>query len=156
VKRWLALLGAAIGLGLPAAAAEVHGQTDIFSAPEVALAWAVVRGPDEARTVVVVRAVTGPAIQTVAVTGRDPFTKEEKVLARVATKQGRAEVRIPRASFADFPRTDWQFFGAGKEPRLHVFYLGVPDTTPEFADEGRLDAYLTERLSSRIPRGRSP
>jgi hypothetical protein len=56
-------------------------------------------------------------------------------------------VRIPRGSFADFPRTEWQFLGSGKEPRLTVFYLGVPDTTPEFADEARLDAYLEERLA---------
>jgi hypothetical protein len=29
---------------------------------------------------------------------------------------------------------------------LTVFYLGVPDTTPEFADAAKLDAYLAERL----------
>ena len=150
MKRWLATVGAAIALGVPAAAAEVHGQTDVFSAPGVALAWAIARGPDEARTFVVVRVITDAAIQAVSVTGRDPFTKEEKNLVRAVPKQGRVDVRIPRASFADFPRTDWQFFGADREPRLHVFYLGVPDTTPEFADESRLETYLTERLSSRV------
>jgi hypothetical protein len=28
-----------------------------------------------------------------------------------------------------------------------VFYLGVPDTTPEFADAAKLDAYLRERIA---------
>ena len=158
MTRWLAVFCAAVTLGGPALAAEVHGETDVFSAPGVALAWGVVRGPDEARTSVVVRMIVDPAIREISVTGRDPFTREQKSLASAAPKRGLAEVRIPRASFADFPRTDWRFFTADKEPRLHVFYLGVPDTTPEFAAEAALDAYLTERLSAqtRARAGREP
>ena len=56
-------------------------------------------------------------------------------------------MRIPRASFADFPRTEWHFGAADGKTQLQVFYLGVPDTTPEFADESRLDAYLDDRLA---------
>ena len=146
----LAALCAAIALSSAALSAELHGQTDVFAAPGASLAWGILRGPDEARTCVVVRVLTDPVIRSVTVTGRDPFTKEERILVRAAPIGGRLDVRIPRASFADFPRTDWQFFAAEKEPRLHVFYLGVPDTTPEFADESRLEAYLKERLSSQV------
>ena len=32
-------------------------------------------------------------------------------------------------------------------PNLIVFYLGVPDTTPEFAGAAALDAYLSERIA---------
>ena len=28
-----------------------------------------------------------------------------------------------------------------------VYYLGVPDTTPEFADDAKLDAYLDKTLA---------
>ena len=31
-------------------------------------------------------------------------------------------------------------------PIMVVFYLGVPDTTPEFADAAKLDAYLADRI----------
>lgn len=147
MRSFLVGLFAVVGLLMPAEAKEVHGQIDSFKAPGVAMAWAVVRGPDEARTFVVVRLRAAPGIDGVTVTGRDPFTKEEKVLQRVTFARGRAGVRIPRAGFADFPRTDWQFAGASKELPLTVFYLGVPDTTPEFADEARLDRYLEERLA---------
>ena len=136
-----------VALAIPAAAREVHGELDVFKAPGVALAWAVARGPDEARTFIVVRIKASPGIENVTLTGRDPFTKAAKELQHVPLSKGRADVRIPRASFADFPRTEWRFGGSAKELPLTVYYLGVPDTTPEFADEARLDKYLEERLS---------
>jgi len=147
VRGLLAILCAAVGLlAMPAAAKEVHGQIDVFKAPGVAMSWAVLRGRDEARTFIVVRLRVGSGIDNVIVTGRDPFTKAEKELQRVALPKGRSDVRIPRASFADHPRTEWQFQGNAKELPLTVFYLGVPDTTPEFADEKKLDVYLEERV----------
>ena len=144
-----ALLAAAV-----ATAAEVHGETDVFSRDGVTLAWAIARGKDEATTMVVVRAVVEPAIRSLTVKGQDPFTKAEKTLAEVRPVDGRVEVRLPRAGFADFPRTEWHFLGADGKARLRVYYLGIPDTTPEFAEERKLEAYLAERvnkLSTRRP-----
>ena len=59
-------------------------------------------------------------------------------------------MRIPRAQFADTPRTEWAYYmseGDAREgkPALVVYYLGIPDTTPEFADAAKLDAYLGAR-----------
>ena len=143
-------------LSTPVAAAEVHGQTDVFSAPGVSVAWAILRDSDEARTSVVVRLVTDAAIRTIAVKGRDPFSNVEKSLVPATSTSGCLEVRIPRASFADFPRTEWHLLGSEKEPQLVVFYLGVPDTAPEMADEKRLDTYLDQRTSRPAGAGRCP
>jgi hypothetical protein len=42
-------------------------------------------------------------------------------------------------------------------PQLVVYYLGVPDTTPEFADAAKLDASLSERIArARAPGGGTP
>ena len=62
------------------------------------------------------------------------------------------EVRIPRATFAEFPRREIRFYRTeadwqAKRPALTIFYLGVPDTTPEFLSEAALDAYLTDALT---------
>lgn len=144
---------ACFALAAAAAIAEEHGKTDVFVARGLALAWAVARGPDEARTFVVIRVVTDPAeIGALSVTGRDPFTKAEHVWMRAARSSGRVDVRIPRTGFADFPRTELRFYAPGAEasaaqPRIEVFYLGVPDTTPEFADGSRLEAYLDDRIA---------
>ena len=146
MRSWLAALCALVFfVPAPAIAAEVHGETDVFKGRGVALAWAVERGPAEARTFIVVRVVTEPAFRAVSVIGRDPFTKAESVLVAPQPTKGRVDIRIPRASFADFPRTHWMFFAEGKDPTVVVYYLGVPDTTPEFADAAKLDAYLESR-----------
>ena len=153
MKSWLPafcafafVVAATAAAPTPALAAEIHGETDVFKGRGIALVWAVQRGPDEARTFVVVRVVTEPAIRSVSVTGRDPFTKAEQLVVAPQATKGRIDVRIPRASFADFPRTHWMFFADGKEPSVVVYYLGVPDTTPEFADAAKLDAYLESRV----------
>ena len=129
--------------------AEEHGKTDVFAAPGVTLAWAVARGADEAKTFVVIRIVTSSGlIGHLTATGRDPFTKAEHVWKPASVSSDRTEFRIPRATFADFPRTELRFYSGSPRagPRLEVFYHGVPDTTPEFDDPSRLDKYLDERI----------
>ena len=153
MKSWLRVVcalafavAATAAAPTPALAAEIHGETDVFKGRGIALAWAVARGPDEARTFIVVRVVTEPEIRAVSVTGRDPFTKAEQLVVAPQVTKGRIDIRIPRASFADFPRTHWMFFTDGKDPSVVVYYLGVPDTTPEFVDAAKLDAYLDGRV----------
>ena len=132
---------------------EVHGSADAYAADGVALAWGVLRGPTETATLVVVRIVADPAaFASVAVAGRDPFTgREQPLLARTPVK-GVVELRVPRAHFADFPRTELRFDGpatapAGSATALVVYYAGVPDTAPEFNAADKLDAYLADRLA---------
>ena len=153
-------LGAAIGnaraADSPAAGASasaVHGSLDAFAARGVALAFGVLRGKDEATTQVVVRVEADRArYGALAVDGVDPFTKASQPLVPAAPIDGVRLVRIPRARFAELPRTEWRFFAAasprpGDAPALLVYYQGVPDTTPEFDDAAKLDAYLTERIA---------
>ena len=58
---------------------------------------------------------------------------------------------MPRSSFADLPRTEFRFFPSAADaqvdaPRLVVYFLGIPDTTPEFAEPAALDKYLAGRI----------
>jgi hypothetical protein len=135
----------------PGAAREVHGSTDSYAAPGIALAWAVLRGAGDAATVVIRAVVEPKAFSSLAVTGIDPFTKEEATLLPATAVTGAIDIRIPRERFAAFPRTEIRLSAATgttrPEAALTVFYLGVPDTTPEFNDATKLDAYLSERLA---------
>jgi hypothetical protein len=140
---------------------EVHGSADAFAEPAVALAWGVLRGADEATTTVALRIAADPVVYTrVAVVGRDPFTQAERPLLAAAATAGLPDLAIPRSHFADFPRTELRFFrtAADAAPALVVFYLGVPDTTPEFAQARQLDAYLGGRIARarNEPRRSSP
>ena len=146
----LALLLASAASAAPPA--EAHGSLDTYAAPGVALAWAVLRGKDEAATTVVVRVDADPAVYgALAVAGVDPFTKASHSLLAAAPIAGTLTVRLPRARFADLPRTEWRFYrasapAASDAPALLVYYQGIPDTTPEFADEAKLSAYLADRI----------
>jgi len=130
---------------------EVHGSADAVAVPGMALAWGVLRGANEAATMVVIRIATDPhEFAEMDVTGGDPFTQHRQVVFARATSTGSADLRVPRAHFAEFPRTEFRFYPPQATPLaapLLVFYLGVPDTTPEFADEARLDAYLRDRIA---------
>jgi hypothetical protein len=132
---------------------EVHGMSDAFAAPGVAMAWGVVRGGSETATVVVARIVTDPAIYPwLAVTSGDPFTHRTGPLLAATRSAGVIDVRSPRAHFADLPRTEFRLYDSAAAaqqdvPALVIFFLGVPDTTPEFATEDKLQAYLGDRVA---------
>ena len=156
---WL-LSGAASAADAPR---EVHGSADVYAAPDVALAWGVLRGANEAATTVVIRVVTNPqAYPWLAVAGIDPFTKAEQLLQRATASSGTIDVRIPRAQFADYPRTEVRLFSSpaaaqSGPPALVIFYHGVPDTTPEFTDASKLDAHLAARIAqARATGGKTP
>jgi len=153
----LACLALAFRLAPPDAAAETpaeaHGVADAYVAPGIALAWGVLRDANEAATMVVLRIVTDPQrYPSLAVVGIDPFTRREQPLLQRKSSSGVIDLRVPRAHFADFPRTELRLYHAASAqpsdtPKLVLFYLGVPDTTPEFVNEAKLDAYLAERLA---------
>lgn len=132
---------------------EVHGSADNFAAPGVALAWGVLRGASEAETRVVIRIATdSAAFAAAAVVGGDPFSQREQTLLPATPTTTSVDVRVSRAHFADFPRTEIRLFGSAnpaptEAPKLVIFYLGVPDTAPEFSSAAALETYLAARIA---------
>ena len=131
----------------------VHGSADLYAAQGVTLAWGVLRGATEASTLVVVRIVVAPgAFGAVSVIGIDPFTHRQQTLLPPTPTTAVIDVRIPRAQFADFPRTEFHLYAsvpkaATDGPSLGVYYVGIPDTTPEFASEAALESYVAKRVA---------
>jgi hypothetical protein len=146
----LAILGAwplpATGQGR-----ELHGENSVFSGPGVTIAWGVLRGATETDTQVVVRIVaSGGAYTHLEVDMVDPFTRARRAVLPGQPLTGTLDVRSPRASFADFPRREFRF-RPPEGPALTVYYLGVPDTTPEFTSEAALAAYLDDAVAKARP-----
>lgn len=121
------------------------------------MAWGVLRGASEADTQVVLRVVPlGGAWGAVSVEAVDPFSRERREAMPRRPFTDPIEVRRPRASFSDFPRLEIHFHAAAGAPRdarpaLTVYYLGVPDTTPEFQSEAALAAHLASALARARP-----
>jgi hypothetical protein len=120
---------------------ELHGASDYFASDGVSVAWAVLRGADEELTQVRLRVLADPTRYThFEVFGIDPFSKEAARLA--APRAAPATVGIPRARFSQLPRTEVRFHSSDGKPALVVFYLSLPDTTPEFDSEAKLERHL--------------
>lgn len=137
----------------PGQGQEVHGENSVFAGHGVAIAWGVLKGPMEEQTQVILRIVpAGEAYAYVGVEAVDPFTGKRQRLLEGRPLGDRVDILSPRGAFADFPRRevhlyrtagDWQV----KKPTVTVYYLGVPDTTPEFISEGALFTYLDQALA---------
>jgi len=159
LRKALMLGWAAFALGVAAHAArsetpqEVHGSADAYAGDGVALVWAVLRGPDETATAVVLRVAADPKrYPLMAVVGRNPFTQQAKQLLDAKAPAAGVDLRVARSQFSDFPRTELRFYDSpaaaqADAPRLVIYFLGVPDTTPEFASEARLNAYASDRIT---------
>lgn len=133
----------------------LHGSLDIFSAEGIELAWAITKssqGQDPEKDVVSLRIVRkDKKIGALTVLGVDPFTGNQNSVFKAAFSDRFLEIQFPRSHFADYPKTEIYFFSSSEEekknaPSFIVYYMGVPDTTPEFLDEEKMEKYLTERL----------
>jgi len=132
---------------------EVHGEDSVFAGAGVAIAWGILKAPLEDQSQVVLRIVPlDKTFAAVRIEGVDPFTQKRDVVLNGRPLGARLEVRSLRGSFAEFPRrevhlyrtaADWQV----RRPNATIYYLGVPDTTPEFTSEAALLAYLADALA---------
>jgi hypothetical protein len=125
----------------------VHGADSLFVATTVKIAWAVQRGATEETTFVFMRIVnTAGHYRQVRLDGVDPFNKTRKVLASVRPLAASIDLTVPRSGFAEFPSCEIYLYASAsptdEAPSLTVYYLGVPDTTPEFASAREALAYL--------------
>lgn len=126
----------------------VHGADLLFVAPSVKIAWAIHRGATEETTFVFMRIVnTAGHYRQVRLDGVDPFSRTRKVLASVRPLAASIDLSVPRSGFAEFPSSEILLYARDaapndEAPNLTVYYLGVPDTTPEFASAREAQAYL--------------
>lgn len=147
-------------LPAPGRAEEVPGADAVFVGRGVAIFWGVVRGPDEARTPVVLRIErVDPAApwRLVSVEAVDPFTRQREWvrLALDLERSGVVTVEMPREGFLAKPTRRLLFYRhaaalQANNPELVVFYVSIPDTVPEFASRADLEEHFA-RVRARLP-----
>ena len=137
--------------GAAAAAEAIHGENSEFVGHGVAMAWAILKAPVEDQSRVVVRlARLQPGHAALSIDGVDPFTGERRQLVPRTPLPERFETRSARGSFAELTRREFHFHAAADAadpPRLTIYFMGVPDTAPEFLEEQALSAYLDQTLA---------
>jgi hypothetical protein len=157
-RSWPIVIAAAIaafvlGAAGPAdAQASVHGASSEFAHPTLKLVWAIRKGATEETTDVIIRvANVADAYRWLRVDGVDPFSKARVVLSTPRLFERQADLMIRRARFADHPSAEIHLFRSEDDlradrPALTVFYLGIPDTTPEFTSAEAADGHLARML----------
>jgi hypothetical protein len=164
MRRAAGALVAALGLALALAAAaadELPGADAVFVGRGVAILWGVVRGPDEARTRVVIRIERLEPVapwRLLSVEALDPFTRE-RAWVRLAVDLAAdpvVVVAMSRESFLAKPSRRILFYREpahvqANQPDFVVSYVSIPDTVPEFASAADLEEHF-RRIRERLPR----
>lgn len=140
-----ALVSALMAWPLLARSAEtLHGADAMFHGGGLTIAWAVARDRDDAKTAVMIRVVDiAKRYRAVEIVGVDPFTQKSEIVRPQQPLDGILEIALLRSRFAELPRTELRFSADGALA-LTVYYLGVPDTTPEFPNADAARRYLAQ------------
>ena len=133
----------------------LHGADGIFVVPDAAIVWAVLKQPSGDKAAVWLRIVNRTRkFSHVAIDGVDPFSKKRERVEVGARLEAEARIASDRDTFSDLPSREVHFYRTeadlrANKPALTVYYLGVPDTTPEFSTRSAMDEYFnTVRLTS--------
>lgn len=159
-----ALLAFFLATGAAPAADErqIHGENSSFLGGGVAMVWAVLRDVREDETRVVLRiGLAGGEYAAVRVEGVDPFSGARRDLEPRRPLSPWMDVWSLRSTFADLPRREIHFYakddGQVRPPALTVYFMGLPDTTPEFGSEAALLGHLDQTLETLLSgKGRTP
>ena len=141
---------------------QINGENYSFLGDGVAMVWGILRGVREEETRVVLRIVPAGGEYTAAsVEGVDPFSGTRQDLQPRRPLSPRTDVWSLRSSFADLPRREILFYakddGQARPPALTVYFMGLPDTTPEFGSEAALLEYLDQTMEKLLSgKGRTP
>ena len=138
-----------------AAAEALHGADAVFATDDLGIVWGVQKlsatGTSNGdKATIWLRVVNRTGKYThVAVDGVDPFSKKRERVTPVTPLGRDVNLAADRDSFADLTSREIHVYrsaadAAADTPAVTVFYLGVPDTVPEFSDKAKLDAWLRD------------
>jgi hypothetical protein len=126
---------------------EIHGADSAFRSGPVAICWGMLRGApgQDVQVVIRIRLIgAGKAPYThVAVEAVHPLTRAAETVVPKRPLDPTTDVVAPRESFKNRTGRRIAFYDpSDPQPKLVVFYMGVPDTTPELLDRERLEQYF--------------
>ncbi|MBM4338038.1 MAG: hypothetical protein FJ110_00685 [Deltaproteobacteria bacterium] len=133
----------------------IHGADSVFEKEGITILWAVLKGKTEESTWVVIKVIRSEEkpspFQLFSVEAEDPFSKAKEWVVKGVKLEKENLIRSQRSSFIDktsrriiFYRNQEDFLK--ENPIMVVFYLGVPDTSPELLSEKEMEGYFEKAL----------
>ena len=132
---------------------EFHGADSVFEREGITILWAILKGPTEESSWVYIKIINSEKnpLQIFSVEAVDPFSKEKEWVIKRKKLEKENLLRSNRTSFRDktarrilFYRTMEAF--EKENPNIAVYYLGVPDTSPEVLSEKEMEDYFEKAL----------
>jgi hypothetical protein len=132
---------------------EFHGADSVFEREGITILWAILKGPTEESSWVYIKILNsgkGP-FQIFSVEAVDPFSKEKEWVVKGKKLEKENPVRGVRASFRDKTARRILFYRSTEafekeNPDMTVYYLGVPDTSPEVPSEKEMEDYFEKAI----------
>jgi hypothetical protein len=131
----------------------LHGANSLFVSSTVKIAWAVQTAVESKPTVIIRVVNIVGAYRQIRLDGVDPFTKQRTIFATLQAFRGQIDLSVPRDRFREFPSCEIRLYlgdpsSADPPANLTVYYLGVPDTTPEFSTPQTMEVYFASVLGT--------
>jgi len=130
---------------------EFHGADSFFEKEGIVILWAILKGSTEEDSWVYMKIIqTGQrpvSFQSFGVEAVDPFSNEKAWVVKGETLKKENSVKSIRVSFREKTARRVYFYETSEgfpraKPAMTVYYLGVPDTAPEFMTERDLEDYF--------------
>jgi hypothetical protein len=150
---WTLIAWVAYSVPLSYCQTEFHGADSVFEREGITILWAILKGPTEESSWVYIKIVNSgkSPFQTFSVEAVDPFSKEKEWVVKGKKLEKENLVRGVRTSFRDKTARRILFYRSTEafekeNPDMAVYYLGVPDTSPEVLLEKEMEGYFEKAI----------
>jgi len=134
---------------------EYHGADSIFEKEGIVILWAIFKGSTEETSWVYVKilssGIASISFPVFSVEAVDPFSNAKEWVVKGEYLKASQTVKSVRASFRDKTGRRILFYRSkgdyqAEKPAMTIYYLGVPDTSPEFLSEKEIEDYFVKAL----------
>jgi hypothetical protein len=134
---------------------EYHGADSLFEKEGIVILWAILKGPTEESSWVYIKIIhekgDSGAFQIFSVEAVDPFSNQKEWVIKGEPLKRENTVKSIRASFREKTARRVLFYEKAEDllkenPAMTVYYLGVPDTSPELMTEREIESYFKQAL----------
>lgn len=135
---------------------EYHGADSVFEREGITIVWAILKGSTEESSWVYIKIINSGKnpFQIFSVEAVDPFSKEKEWVVKGKELENENLIRSNRVSFREKTGRRILFYRSTEafekeNPDMAVYYLGVPDTSPEVLSENGMEDYF-EKAQERL------
>lgn len=132
---------------------EYHGADSIFAVDDIAVFWAILKGPDINTSKVYINIVpldlNKLEFTRYSVVAANVFSGEEEIIIDFQSLENENLIIQEYGSFSMMSKRRLLFYctdDSSDNPNMEIYYIGVPDTAPEFSAEEQIQAFFQHSL----------